>query len=84
MRRKYCLCNDIWKWLVFSDKADKPWATSDSPSMFITLWDVREPAHYSQRVEHGVPGFVLCPLWYIMLGMRAFQRVATFKLLVGK
>ena len=27
LRRKCCLCNDMWKWLdfqVFSDKADKP------------------------------------------------------------
>ena len=31
LRRKYCLCNDICKWLdslVFSDKDDKPYALS--------------------------------------------------------
>ena len=30
--------------------------------MFIIVRDVRERTHYSQRVEHGVPGDVVCPL----------------------
>ena len=28
--------------------------------MFIILWDVKEPAHLSQRVGHVVPGVVVC------------------------
>ena len=36
--------------------------------MFIILWDVKEPAHLSQRVGHVVPGVVVCLLWYIMVG----------------
>ena len=51
------------KWLdslVFSDKDDKPEVPSDNPSMFIILWNVKEPAHLSQRVGHVVPGVVVC------------------------
>ena len=29
--------------------------------MFVILWDVKVPAHYSQRVGHGVPGVVTVP-----------------------
>ena len=50
LRRKCCLCNYICKWLdslVFSDKGDKPEVPSHNPSMFIILWDVKEPAHLS-------------------------------------
>ena len=50
LRRKCCLCNYICKWLdslVFSDKDDKPEVPSHNPSMFIILWDVKEPAHLS-------------------------------------
>ena len=47
---------------IFSDKDDKPWASSHNPSMFITLWDVKEPTHYSQRVRHGVPRVMVCSL----------------------
>ena len=63
--------NDICKWLdplVFSDKDDKPLAPSYNPSMFIILWDVKEPTHLSQRVGHVVPGVVGCLLWCIMVG----------------
>ena len=27
----------------------------------ITLWDIKEPTHYSQRVGHGVPTVVVWP-----------------------
>ena len=36
--------------------------------MFIILWDVKKPAHLSQRVGNVVPGVVVCLLWYIMVG----------------
>ena len=49
-------------------KDDKPEVPSHNPSMFIILWDVKEPAHLSQRVGHVVPGVVVCLLWYIMAG----------------
>ena len=65
------LCNYICKWLdslVFSDKDDKPEVPSHNPSMFIILWDVKEPAHLSQRVGHVVLGVVVCLLWCIMVG----------------
>ena len=55
------------KWLdllVFSDKYDKPEVPSHNTSMFITLWDVKEPTHQSKSVGHGVPGvLVLSGLW---------------------
>ena len=35
--------------------------------MFIILWDVKEPAHLSQRAGHVVPGVVVCLLWCIMV-----------------
>ena len=51
---------DICKWLdslVFSDKDYKPKALSRNLSMFITLWDVKEPRqHTIQGVGHGVTG----------------------------
>ena len=59
-----CLCNDICKWLdslVFSDKDDKLFAPSHNLSMFITLWDVKEPTHHLQRVGHEVRGVVVRP-----------------------
>ena len=62
LRRKCCLCNYICKWLdslVFSDKDDKPEVPSHNPLMFIIRWDVKEPAHLSQRVGHVVPGVVV-------------------------
>ena len=55
----------ICKWLdslVFSDKDDKPEVPSHNPSMFIILWDVKEPTHLLQRVGHVVPGVVVCLL----------------------
>ena len=36
--------------------------------MFTILWDVKEPAHLSQRVGHVVPGVVVCPLWFYYRG----------------
>ena len=38
------------------------------PSMFIILWDVKEPTHLSLRVGHVVPGVVVCLLLCIMVG----------------
>ena len=34
--------------------------------MFITLRDLKESTHYSQRVGHGLPGVVVCYLWCIV------------------
>ena len=36
--------------------------------MLIILWDVKEPAHFSLRVGHVVPGVVVCHLLCIMVG----------------
>ena len=50
------------KWLdfqVFSDKDDKPEVPSHKPCSHITLWDVKEPTHYSKRVGDVVPGVVV-------------------------
>ena len=47
---------------------DNPEVPSHNPSMFIILWDVKEPADLSQRVGHVVPGVVVCLLWCIMVG----------------
>ena len=66
LRRECCLCNYIRKWLdfqVFSDKDDKPEVpyVSQITSMFMfisSLWDVKEPTHYSRRVGNEVPGVV--------------------------
>ena len=58
-------CTDICKWLdfpVFSDKDDKPLAPSHKPCLYITLWDIQEPTHCSQRVGDVVPGVVV---WYL-------------------
>ena len=43
--------------------------------MFIIVWDVKEPAHLSQRVGHVVPGVVVCLLWCII------QRAMCYKTL---
>ena len=56
--------------LVFSDKDQK--TVHSGPrltalSMFITLWDLNEPTHHSQRVGYRVTGVVVCALWYIMV-----------------
>ena len=32
---------------------------SHNSSMFITLWDLKEPTHYSERAGHGIPGVVV-------------------------
>ena len=53
---------------MFSDKDDKLEVPSHNPSMFIILWDIKEPAHLLQRVGHVVPGVLVCLLWYIMVG----------------
>lgn len=60
-----CLCYDIWKRfdiLVISDKDDKPKAPS--PASSLLYWfarDVKEPAHFSQKVGGVAPGFVDWP-----------------------
>ena len=43
------------------DKDDKPYL-SDNPSMFITLWDVKESMH-TLFAGHGIPGVVVNPLY---------------------
>ena len=53
---------------VFSDKDDKPEVPSHNSSMFIILWDVKEPTHLSLRVGHVVLGVVVCLLLCIMVG----------------
>ena len=61
LRRKCCLCNYICKWLdslVFLDKDDKPEVPSHNPCS-LTLWDVKDPIHYSKRVGDSVPGVVV-------------------------
>ena len=47
---------------IVLDKDDKPQVPSHKPSMFITLWEVKEPTHFSQRVGNGAPGVVVCSL----------------------
>ena len=54
---------------LYKDKDDKPKVPSHNPSMFIILWDLKEPAHLSQRIGHVVPGVVVSLLWCIMVGM---------------
>ena len=44
--------------------------------MFIILWDVKEPAHLSQRVGHVVPGVVVCLLLYIYHGWEGKKKGA--------
>ena len=58
--RKFCLCNDIRKWLDFkSSRIRTVNPVSQISSMFISsLWDVEEPPHYSRRVGDEVPGVV--------------------------
>ena len=43
----------------FSDKDYKPEVPSHKPCSHITLWDVKEPTHYSKRVGDVVPGVVV-------------------------
>ena len=44
--------------------------------MLVTLWEVKEPTHYSKRVGHGVPSIVVCPTYVVYRSCtRAFQRV---------
>ena len=65
------------KWLdfqVFSDKDDKPEVPSHSPSMFIILWDVKEPTHLSLRVGHEVPGVVVCMSSVVYHGWKGKKR----------
>ena len=40
-------------------KTIKPEVPSHKPSSHITLWDVKEPTHYSKRVGDVVPGVVV-------------------------
>ena len=45
---------------TFSDKDDKPEVPSHKPCSHITLWDVKEPTHYSKKVgDDVVPGVVV-------------------------
>ena len=44
---------------LFSDKDDKPEVRSHKPCSHVTLWDVKEPTHYSKRVGDVVPGVVV-------------------------
>ena len=45
--------------------------------MFITLWDVKEPTHLSQRVGRGVLGVLVCSLCYFMIhGLGGLGEVA--------
>ena len=45
--------------------------------MFITLWDVKEPTHLSQRVGRGVPGVLVRSLCYFMIrGLGGLGEVA--------
>ena len=58
----------ISKWLdfqVFSDKDYKPEVPSHNPCS-LTLWDVKEPTHFSQRVGHGVPGVVVWSFQHVV------------------
>ena len=52
------MCKSL-DFLVFSDKDDKPKVLSHKPCSHITLWDVKEPTHYSKRVGDVVPGVVV-------------------------
>ena len=64
LRRKCCLCNFIGKCLDFqflSNKNYKPEVLSQPLFIKITLWDVKEPTHYSKSIGHGVPGLVVWP-----------------------
>ena len=50
-------CNYTRKWLdfqVLSDEDYKLEVPSHNPFWQITLWDVKEPTYYSQRVGHGI------------------------------
>ena len=50
---------------------------SHNTSMFITLWDVKDPTHLSQRVGRGVPGVLVWSLCYFMIhGMGGLGEVA--------
>ena len=55
--------NDL-DFVVFSDKdKDKPEVSSHKPCSHITLWDVKEPTHYSKRVGDVVSGVVVYFHW---------------------
>ena len=46
LRRKFCLCDDICKWLdflVFSNKVEKLQVPSQSTSLIQFLWEEKEP-----------------------------------------
>ena len=49
----------LFDFRVLSDKDDKPEVPSHKPCSHITLWDVKEPIHYSKRVGDVVPGVVV-------------------------
>ena len=53
--------------------------------MFITLWDVKDPTHLSQRVGRGVPGVLVWSLCYFMIhGMGGLGEVANALKLYNK
>ena len=52
--------------------------------MFITLWDIKELTHYSQRVGHGVPGVVVCfSVTYYGLEGQSLRDITFSKLLLN-
>ena len=53
-----CLWKALWGTALLGAADTSP----RNPSMFITLWDVKEPTHHSQRVGHGRLGVVVCSL----------------------
>ena len=68
LRRNFCFCNYICKWLdvqVFSDKDFEPQACIFSATWFAK--DVEEPTHLSNRVGHVVPGVCLALSHGLML-----------------
>ena len=47
--------------------------SSHNTSMFITLWDVKEPTHLSQSVGRGVPGVLVWSLCALVWVGEVFQ-----------
>ena len=70
--------------LVLYYKDNKPKVTSYNLSMFITLWDIKELTHYTQRVGHGVTGVVVCfSVTYYGLGGQSLRDITFSKLLLN-
>ena len=52
--------------------------------MFITLWDIKELTHYTQRVGHEVTGVVVCfSVTYYGLGGQSLRDITFSKLLLN-